>query len=153
MRLVIQRVGRASVSVEGRQVSAIGRGFLVLCGVHRDDTDDDAVYLAQKTARLRVFEDPAGKMNLGLDDAGGEVLVVSQFTLYADCRKGNRPSYIEAAGPESGERLYEVFVRELRGQGVKVQTGVFRAMMAVELVNDGPVTIVIDSRDRRLGNT
>lgn len=149
MRLVIQRVRRASVEVDGRTVAAIQRGFLVLCGVHREDTSEDPVYLAQKTARLRVFDDAAGKMNLGLDEVGGEVLAVSQFTLYADCRKGNRPSYIEAAGPEDGERLYQAYVEALRGLGVKVQTGIFRAMMAVDLVNDGPVTIVIDSRDRR----
>ena len=149
MRLVIQRVTRASVSVDGQQVSAIGRGFLILCGVQREDTPDDATYLAQKTARLRVFDDAAGKMNLGLDEIGGEVLVVSQFTLYADCRKGNRPSYIEAAGPEDGERLYFAYVEALRSLGIRVKTGIFRAMMAVELLNDGPVTIQIDSRERR----
>jgi D-tyrosyl-tRNA(Tyr) deacylase len=149
MRLVIQRVTRASVSVDGRVVGSIGRGFLILCGVHCDDTAEDVTYAVQKTARLRVFDDAVGKMNLGLDEVHGEALVVSQFTLYADCRKGNRPSYIEAAGPETGEKLYLAYVEALRAAGVAVQTGVFRAMMQVELVNDGPVTILIDSRDRR----
>jgi len=149
MRLVIQRVTRASVTVDGAVVASIGRGFLILCGVHRDDTTDDVTYAVQKSARLRVFDDVAGKMNLGLDEINGEAIVVSQFTLLADCRKGNRPSYIEAAGPEAGEQLYLAYVEALRATGVRVQTGVFRAMMQVELVNDGPVTILIDSRDRR----
>lgn len=150
MRLVIQRVLRASVSVEGAVVASIGRGFLILCGVHRADTAADVDYLVQKTARLRVFDDADGKMNLGPAEVGAEMIVVSQFTLYADCRKGNRPSYIEAAGPADGERWYEAFVAGLRAQGLAVQTGRFRSMMAVELVNDGPVTILIDSRDRQV---
>lgn len=149
MRLVIQRVSRAAVSVDGAVVASIGRGFLMLCGVHREDTAEDVDYAVQKAARLRVFDDADGKMNLGPADAGAEVIVVSQFTLYADCRKGNRPSYTEAAGPDDGERWYEAFVAGLRAQGLSVQTGRFRTMMAVELVNDGPVTILIDSRDRR----
>ncbi|HMO03965.1 MAG TPA: D-aminoacyl-tRNA deacylase [Kiritimatiellia bacterium] len=149
MRLVIQRVSRASVSVEGSVVASIGRGFLILCGVHRDDAAADVEYLAQKTARLRVFDDAEGRMNLGPAEVGAEIIVVSQFTLYADCRKGNRPSYIEAAGPADGERWYESYVAALRVQGLSVQTGRFRTMMAVELVNDGPVTILMDSRDRQ----
>lgn len=149
MRLVIQRVSRASVSVDGTVVASIGRGFLILCGVHREDSEADVDYLVQKTARLRVFDDAAGRMNLGPAEVGAACIVVSQFTLYADCRKGNRPSYIEAAGPDEGERWYEAFVAALRAQGLSVQTGRFRTMMAVELVNDGPVTILIDSRDRR----
>jgi D-tyrosyl-tRNA(Tyr) deacylase len=149
MRLVIQRVSRAAVSVDGTVVASIGRGFLILCGVHREDTAEDVDYAVQKAARLRVFDDADGKMNLGPADVGAEVIVVSQFTLYADCRKGNRPSYTEAAGPDDGERWYEAFVAGLRAQGLSVQTGRFRTMMAVELVNDGPVTILVDSRDRR----
>lgn len=149
MRLVIQRVTRASVNVDGKVVSAIGHGFLILCGVQRDDTMDDVAYVARKSARLRVFDDAAGKMNLGLDEINGEALVVSQFTLLADCRKGNRPSYIDAAGPETGESLYLAYVEALRSAGIRVQTGVFRTMMQVDLVNDGPVTILVDSRDRR----
>lgn len=151
MRLVIQRVREASVSVNDQLVASIGRGFLVLCGVAATDTADDAAWAAQKTARLRVFDDADGKMNLGLDSVGGEALVVSQFTLFGDCRKGNRPSYIDAAGPEQGEALYQAYVEALRGQGVKVRTGVFRAMMQVALVNDGPVTLLVDSTQRGNG--
>ena len=148
MRLVIQRVSRASVTVAGNIVGAIDRGFLVLAGVGLGDTDADAEWLAKKTAGLRVFEDAEGKMNLSLADAGGAALVVSQFTLYADCRKGNRPSFTAAAPPAEGERLYLDYVRRLRAAGLNVQTGVFRADMRVELVNDGPVTICLDSADR-----
>lgn len=151
MRIVIQRVRQASVAVDDRIVSAIGRGFLVLCGVGKDDTDEDAIWLAGKTARLRVFEDAEGKMNLALNAIGGETLVVSQFTLYGDCRKGNRPSFIDAAPPEAGDRLYQRYVEALRAHGVPVKTGVFRAMMQVALVNDGPVTMLLDSRDRGAG--
>lgn len=148
MRIILQRVREASVSVDGRMVSSIGRGFLVLCGVGKNDTEADAHWLARKTAMLRVFEDDTGKMNLALDAVAGEALVVSQFTLYGDCRKGNRPGFIDAAPPEEGERLYQVYVDALRSSGVKVQTGIFRAMMQVSLVNDGPVTLIIDSADR-----
>jgi D-tyrosyl-tRNA(Tyr) deacylase len=148
MRLVVQRVTRASVTVEQARVASIGRGFLILCGVGRNDTEADAVWLARKTAKLRIFEDADGKMNLSLDAVSGEILVVSQFTLYGDCRKGNRPSYIEAADPETGARLYERYVDELRALGFPVQTGIFRAMMDVELVNDGPVTLWLDSADK-----
>ena len=148
MRLVIQRVSRASVTVAGNIVGAIDRGFLVFAGVGLGDTEADAEWLAKKTAGLRVFEDAEGKMNLSLADAGGAALVVSQFTLYADCRKGNRPSFTAAAPPAEGERLYLDYVGRLRAAGLTVQTGVFRADMRVELVNDGPVTICLDSADR-----
>ncbi len=148
MRLVIQRVSRASVTVAGDIVGAIDRGFLVLAGVGSGDTAADAEWLAKKTAGLRVFEDAEGRMNLSLAEAGGAVLVVSQFTLYADCRKGNRPSFTSAAPPIEGERLYLDYVARLRAAGLAVQTGVFRADMRVELVNDGPVTICLDSADR-----
>jgi D-tyrosyl-tRNA(Tyr) deacylase len=146
MRAIIQRVKRAQVSVEGKVVGSIGQGFLVLVGVGRGDTEQDAEYIAQKTAGLRVFEDSAGKMNLALADVKGSVLAVSQFTLYGDCRGGRRPSFVAAAPPEEGKRLYEVYVERLRGLGVPVQTGEFQAMMEVELVNDGPVTILLDSK-------
>lgn len=146
MRAVIQRVKRAQVTVNGKVVGAIGQGFLALVGVGRGDTEQDAEYIAQKTAGLRVFEDSAGKMNLALADVKGSVLAVSQFTLYGDCRGGRRPSFIEAAPPEEGKRLYEVYVQKLRALGVPVQTGEFQAMMEVELVNDGPVTILLDSK-------
>jgi D-tyrosyl-tRNA(Tyr) deacylase len=146
MRAVIQRVKRAQVSVDGRVVGSIGQGFLVLVGVGRGDSEADADYVAAKTAGLRVFEDGAGKMNLALADVKGGVLAVSQFTLYGDCRGGRRPSFIEAAAPDEGRRLYEVYVQKLRALGVAVQTGEFQAMMDVELVNDGPVTILLDSK-------
>ena len=146
MRAVIQRVIEASVDVEGRLVGEIGRGLLVLLGVARDDTKDDADYLAEKIANLRIFNDEQGKMNLSLVETAGAMLVVSQFTLYGDVRRGRRPSYIEAAEPESANALYEYFVEETRKREIKVETGVFQAMMRVSLVNDGPVTILIDSR-------
>jgi D-tyrosyl-tRNA(Tyr) deacylase len=146
MRAVIQRVKRAQVSVGGKVISYIAQGFLVLIGVGRGDTEQDADYIAAKTAGLRVFEDQAGKMNLALADVKGSVLAVSQFTLYGDCRGGRRPSFIEAAPPDEGKRLYEIYVQKLRALGVPVQTGEFQAMMDVELVNDGPVTILLDSK-------
>jgi len=146
MRAVIQRVSRAKVSVTGENVGEIGKGILVLLGVSNDDTEKDAVYLLEKTLNLRIFEDADGKMNLSLLDTKGEFLVVSQFTLYADVRKGRRPSFIEAAAPEKADLLYDFFVAEARLQIEKVGTGRFRAMMNVELVNDGPVTIMMDSR-------
>jgi len=145
MRAVVQRVSRASVTVEGEVVGAIGRGFLVLLGVTHDDVPQDAESLAEKVAGLRVFEDDAGKMNLSLAEAGGACLVVSQFTLYGDCRKGRRPSFVAAAPPEQAERLYGAFVEGLRSRGVTAATGRFRAHMDVELVNDGPVTLLLDS--------
>ncbi len=137
------------MTVGDRMVGEIGPGLLVLLGVAAGDTEKDAAYLAEKTAHLRVFADEAGKMNLSVLEqagpAGAEVLVVSQFTLYGDCRRGRRPSYIDAAPPEEADRLYQVYVRELEGFGIRVATGEFQAMMMVELVNDGPVTILMDS--------
>lgn len=146
MRAVIQRVSRASVEVEGEVVGAIGRGWLVLLGVARDDAPDDAARLAEKVVNLRAFEDEAGKMNLSVADVGGAILVVSQFTLMADCRAGRRPGFADAAPPETAESLYEEFVRRIDGLGRPVATGRFRAEMAVSLVNDGPVTFLLDSR-------
>lgn len=148
MRLVVQRVSRARVTVGGDELASIGRGLLILCGVARGDTDADAAHLARKIRLLRVFDDAAGKMNLAPDEVSGEFLVVSQFTLYGDCAGGNRPSYIDAAPPDEGERLYEAFVAALRGHGAVVQTGRFRADMDVELVNRGPVTLILESRGR-----
>lgn len=147
MRACIQRVCRASVTVDGEVVGSIGRGLLVLLGVGQDDTEEDAVKLAEKTVALRIFEDEAGKMNLALTDVGGSLLVVSQFTLYADCRKGRRPSFVGAAPPDKAQALYEYFVNYVKGKGIPVATGRFREQMLVELVNEGPVTIWLDSRE------
>jgi D-tyrosyl-tRNA(Tyr) deacylase len=146
MRAVIQRVSRGEVRVDGASVGAVGRGLVVLLGVARGDAEADARALADKVAALRVFEDQAGKMNLALAEVGGGVLVISQFTLLGDARKGNRPSFIEAAEPDLGRALYERFCVLLREKGLPVATGIFRATMSVELVNDGPVTILLDSR-------
>ena len=148
MRAVIQRVSSASVTVDDSLVSEIGRGFLVLLGVRRGDTRDDAAYLARKIAKLRVFNDPAGKMNLGLPEVEGSVLAVSQFTLYADTRGGNRPGFSEAAAPDDGKRLYQQFCELLRDENLEVQQGIFQTDMKVSLVNDGPVTIIVDSSER-----
>ena len=145
MRVLIQRVGEASVRDDDRQVAAIGRGFLVLVGVAHEDDAAAARALAAKTAKLRVFADEAGLMNRSLADVGGEVLAVSQFTLYADTRRGNRPSFTGAAPPEQGEELYEAYVAGLRAAGVPVQTGIFGAHMQVALLNDGPVTILLEA--------
>ncbi len=146
MRAVVQRVSRAEVRVEGAPTGRVGRGLAVLLGVARGDGEDDARLLADKVAALRVFEDPAGKMNLSVRDVSGGVLVVSQFTLLGDARKGNRPGFIDAAPPEEANALYERFCAMLRERGLEVATGVFRASMEVELVNEGPVTILLDSR-------
>lgn len=146
MRLVIQRVKRASVTADGELTGEIGRGLAVLVGVTHGDTERDARYLAEKTAHLRIFEDEDGKMNRSLLDSEGEVLSVSQFTLYGDCSKGRRPSFIAAARPEEAEPLYEAYNRFLREMGVSVATGKFGAMMDVDLVNWGPVTLIVDSR-------
>jgi D-tyrosyl-tRNA(Tyr) deacylase len=146
MRAVLQRVSEAEVSADGRVIGSIGRGFVVLLGIAKDDTEKDAAYIADKTLGLRVFADEAGKMNLALKQVGGELLVVSQFTLLADTESGRRPSFIRAAPPEDAKRLYEHFLSLVRNGGVKVETGEFGAMMAVSLINDGPVTIILDSR-------
>lgn len=146
VRAVVQRVTRAEVRVEGRVAGAIGRGLLVLLGVGREDGESDARLLADKVAGLRVFEDTGGKMNLAVADVGGAVLVVSQFTLLGDARKGNRPSFADAAPPSAASPLYDTFCALLRAMKLPVATGVFQSQMAVELVNDGPVTILLDSR-------
>ena len=146
MRAVIQRVSRAGVEVDGARIAGIGPGLLVLLGVAAGDGRKAAEYLAEKTAGLRIFEDVDGKMNLSILDSAGEVLVVSQFTLLADCRKGRRPGFSAAASPEVAESLCEYFVEQLKNKGIQVQTGRFRAEMAVYLVNDGPVTILLDSQ-------
>ena len=146
MRAVVQRVSRASVSVDGSVLSRIGRGLLVLLGVAEGDSEEDARYLAAKSAELRIFLDDEGKMNRSVEETGGEVLVISQFTLLGDVRKGRRPSYAKAAPPEEANRLYELFAEELRARGLSTATGSFGAMMDVELVNEGPVTILLDSR-------
>jgi len=146
MRAVIQRVTRAKVTVKDETVGEIGKGLVVLLGIARDDTKLDAAYLAEKIIALRIFDDDEGKMNLSVREVNGGVLIVSQFTLYGDVRRGLRPSWIEAAAPEVAEPLYEFFVRQTRTMIDDVATGSFRAMMQVELVNDGPVTILLDSR-------
>lgn len=148
MRAVLQRVSSAEVTVERRTVGRIGRGFVVLLGVARGDGEADAAFLADRILGLRVFADAEGKMNLALGKIGGELLVISQFTLLADTSAGRRPSFIRAAPPEEAQRLYEHFLSLVRNAGVKVETGEFGARMAVALVNDGPVTIVLDSHDR-----
>jgi D-tyrosyl-tRNA(Tyr) deacylase len=146
MRAVLQRSGRASVTVDGTCFGRIERGWLILLGVVRGDTEDDAIWLAEKVLNLRGFEDEAGKMNRSVLDIRGGILVVSQFTLLGDCRTGRRPSFTEAADPATAERLYLRFAELLAGSGLNVGMGVFRAMMKVELVNDGPVTFLLDSR-------
>jgi len=146
MRAVIQRVSRASVRVEGDLTGEIGKGLLVLLGVARDDSETDADYLAEKVAGLRIFEDEGGKMNLSVSDVDGSVLAVSQFTLFGDVRRGKRPSFDAAARPERAKALYEYFVERIRASGLRCETGRFQEMMAVELVNEGPVTILLDSK-------
>lgn len=146
MRAVVQRVCEARVSVDNKIIGEIGKGLVVLLGVGTLDTEKDLTYLAEKILNLRVFEDENGKMNISLMDVGGELLIISQFTLYGDCRKGNRPSYCNAAPPQEAEAIYNRFVDYCRQRGVKVETGKFQAEMLVEIHNDGPVTILIDSR-------
>lgn len=148
MRALSQRVSQASVSVEGQVIAAIKQGFVVFIGVGRGDSDVDARYLAEKIANLRVFADKSGKFNLSILDIGGEVLVVSQFTLFASTRKGRRPSFTDAATPEEAEPLVNTFVQFLRTAGLRVDTGRFQQYMLVEIHNDGPVTIFIDSEER-----
>ena len=146
MRAVLQRVTRASVRVGGATTGEIGPGLVVLLGVARDDVEEDALYLVEKVLNLRVFDDAEGRMNLSAAERGGALLVVSQFTLYGDARRGRRPSWFDAAPPEKAEVLYEFFVAEARRRGARVETGSVRAMMEVELTGDGPVTILLDSR-------
>jgi D-aminoacyl-tRNA deacylase len=145
MRAVLQRVSRAKVTVGKEITGEIGQGILLLLGISINDTEQAAKYLIEKTINLRIFDDKEGKMNLSLSDISGELLIVSQFTLYGDARKGRRPSYINAASPENANKLYEFFVTEARKQVSRVETGKFQAMMNVESINDGPVTILLDS--------
>ncbi len=146
MRIIIQRVNEASVKVGGEVIGQIGKGMLVLLGVGKKDTERDVAYLVEKTFGIRIFEDDAEKVNLSISDIDGEILVVSQFTLYGDCRKGRRPSFDKAAPPERAEILYELFINSLRARGAKVASGRFRAAMYVHLVNWGPVTLMLDSK-------
>jgi D-aminoacyl-tRNA deacylase len=148
VRAVLQRVSKAEVSVGGKTLGRIGRGFVILLGVARGDNEDDAAFIADRALKMRVFADSEGKMNLALDKVDGELLVVSQFTLLADTEAGRRPSFSAAAPPEEARRLYEHFLSLVRRAGVKVETGEFGAMMAVAMVNDGPVTLILDSRNR-----
>ena len=145
MRIVLQRSGPASVQVDGNVTGAIDKGYVLLVGITHEDSEDDAIYAARKIANLRLWEDEKGKMNHSILEAGGDILSVSQFTLYGDTKKGRRPSFIQAARPEHAEPLWEFFNEKLEEEGLTVQTGVFGAMMDVELVNDGPVTIIVDT--------
>lgn len=149
MRAVVQRVTSASVDSEGVRSGAVGKGFCVLLGVACDDTEEDAAWLAEKIVNLRVFDDETGKMNRSLADVGGQMLVVSQFTLYGDCRRGRRPSFSAAARPDRAQELYRRFVEDVGALGIHVETGVFRTMMTVNIVNDGPVTLIIDTWERK----
>jgi len=148
LKVLLQRVTEASVSVAGEVMGSIGRGLVVLLGVATGDTEKDARYLTQKTVNLRIFSDEAGKFNLSARDINGELLVISQFTLLADARKGRRPSFVEAALPTQAKELFDYFVEQARTQGFKVQTGQFQQYMQVEIHNDGPVTIIMDSKDK-----
>jgi len=146
VRAVVQRVSRAKVTVNNKVTGEIGRGLLVLLGVAKDDNESDADYLAEKICGLRIFEDEGGKMNLSVGEIGGAVLIVSQFTLYGDVRRGKRPSFDAAALPDEARRLYEYFVGQVRASGLRCETGQFQAMMQVELVNEGPITTLLDSK-------
>ncbi len=145
MRVLVQRVTQAKVTVDGGEVGRVGAGLCLFLGVAKDDTDENADYLAGKLADMRIFEDENGKLNRSLAETGGEVLVVSEFTLYGDCSKGRRPSFSRAAPPEQAERLYEYFIQRLKDPGLQVATGKFQAKMEVSLINDGPVTFILDS--------
>lgn len=145
MKLVIQRVANAQVEVNNKIIGQIGKGFLVLLGVTHEDNKENADYLVKKLLNLRIFPDENYKMNLSLKDVDGELLVVSQFTLYADCQKGNRPSFVEAAKPDKADELYNYFIDKCKGEGVTVKTGEFGAQMKVSLLNDGPVTIILEN--------
>ncbi len=144
MRVLLQRVNRASVRVEGKRVGEIGEGILLLVGIAHSDSEAEADFLAEKCINLRIFSDAAAKMNLSVKDVGGEILAVSQFTLYGDCRKGRRPSFTSAAAPDKANTLFNYFVEQLQKSGLNVQTGQFQAMMKVELINDGPVTLMLE---------
>jgi D-aminoacyl-tRNA deacylase len=146
MRVVVQRSKDASVTVDGEVTGQITKGLVLLVGVTHADKEEDALFLADKISNLRIFEDTDGKMNLSLMDVGGEILSVSQFTLYGDCRKGRRPNFMDAARPEQAIQLYEAFNSMLREKGIRVETGIFGAMMDVQLINDGPVTLIVDSK-------
>ncbi|MBO0448010.1 D-tyrosyl-tRNA(Tyr) deacylase [Enterococcus sp. MJM12] len=148
MRAVIQRVKSASVAIDEKIVGEINQGFMILLGIHEEDTKEDVDYLVRKIAMMRVFEDEAGKLNLSIDAISGSILSISQFTLYADTKKGNRPSFVKAARPEQAIPLYEAFNDGLRQKGLEVETGEFGADMQVSLINDGPVTIIMDTRDK-----
>jgi len=148
VRAVIQRVKKAAVTVENEKIAAIQQGFLVFVGVEEEDTEEDAEYIARKISAMRIFSDSDEKMNLALQDVKGSVLSVSQFTLHAETKKGNRPSFAKAARPEKAQSLYEYFNENIREKGILVQTGVFGAMMDIELINDGPVTILMDSKNK-----
>lgn len=148
MRVVVQRCKDAKVTVNGEVTGEISYGFVLLVGVTHDDTEEDVKYLVEKVAHLRIFEDEEGKMNRSLLDVGGGILSISQFTLYGDCRKGRRPNFMEAAKPEQAERLYHAFNASLKEKGIQVETGVFGAMMNVSFTNEGPVTLIIDSKNK-----
>ena len=148
MKVVLQRSREASVTVDGQVTGAIDKGYVLLVGITAEDTEEDIAYAARKIAEMRLFEDAEGKMNLSIDDVGGSILSVSQFTLYADTKKGKRPSFTQAARPEIAKPLWEQFNEALRSHGLQVETGIFGAMMDVALVNDGPVTIIVESKEK-----
>lgn len=147
MKVVLQRSGAANVKVDGKETGAIDKGYVLLVGITHEDTEEDVLYIAKKIANLRLWEDEDGKMNRSILEAGGAILSVSQFTLYGDTRKGRRPSFIQAARPEQAEPLWELFNEKLAEQGLAVETGIFGAMMDVELINDGPVTMIVESKE------
>ena len=145
MRAVVQRVKKGSVEIDEKEIGKIEKGLVILLGVGQNDTEKDAEYLAEKIVNLRIFEDKEGKMNLSVKDINGQILVISQFTLYGDCKKGRRPSFISAALPDKAVKLYDYFVKSIKNYGLKIETGEFQAMMLVKIYNDGPVTILLDS--------